>query len=338
MLDRREDGGAASADMGVGRPPDDRWKHAYGLVAKIAPDCMYPPDYRRLDGVVDFHMHVGFGRIDPLAQMKLASRAGMRGVNFKVSQFPTVELARTTNEAVREWADREAVRPAEAFGALVLGPLVGGINLRLVRRIIAIGGRTIWLPVLESAQHLEQALGFSREEARRQGTYVLDRGKLVPEAVELIKIVSDADVALSLGHLGPEEMMAVAEVIEKSGFKKGFVDHPFDPPLQLSEQNVYDLVRAGLHVNWTWFELSQFVGIDPHAMVQVTRKIGADNVLLSTDACLPIFPDSVEGMRMMVETFRIFGFEEDEMQKMQALNACRLLGVEPYPALAGKAR
>lgn len=319
------------SNKGIGRPPDDRWKHAYELIAALPSETMYPPDYRRLDGVVDFHMHVGFGRIDPVAQLKLASQAGMRGIVFKISQLPTVELARTTSQVVREWAELEGLRPAEAFGGLVLGPMVGGINLRLARRIIAIGGRVIWLPVLESAQHLEQARGLSRKEARRQGIYVLAGGRLIPEVVELVKIVADADVALSLGHLGPEEMMAVAEEIDKAGFKKGFVDHPLDPPLQLSEQNLYDLVRAGLHLNWTLFELSQWCGIDPRAMAQITRKVGPDRVTLSTDAFFAATPDSVEGMRLMVETFRLFGFDAGEMRKMQGLNACRLLGAEPYP-------
>jgi hypothetical protein len=211
--------------------------------------------------------------------------------------------------------------------------MVGGINLRLARRVIQIGGRVMWLPVLESAQHLEQARGLPRDEARRQGIYVLNGGRLIPEVVELVKIVADANVALSLGHLGPEEMMAVAEEIDKTGFKKGFVDHPFDPPLQLSEQNLYDLVRAGLSLNWTFFELSQWCGIDPRAMEYVTRKVGPDRVTLSSDAFCAAAPDSVEGMRLLVETFRLFGFNADEMRKMQCLNACRLLGVEPYPAL-----
>ena len=325
------------SDQVVDRPYDDRWKYTYEMLAALQSEIMYPPDYRRLDGAVDFHMHVGFGRIDPLAQLKLASRAGMRGIVFKISQFPTVEMARIANQAVRDWAEREGVRPAEAFGGLVLGAMGGGINLRLARRIIKIGGRVIWLPVLESAQHLERAVGRSSEDARRKGVYVLAGGRLIPQVMELIKIVADADVALSLGHLGPEEMMAVAEEIDKAGFKKGFVDHPFNPPLQLSEQNLYDLAQAGLHLNWTMFELSQWCGVDPRAMARVTRKVGPDRVTLSTDAFVAVTPDSVEGMRLMVETFRLFGFDDDEMRKMQGLNACRLLGVEPYPLSGGGA-
>ena len=319
--------------QGVGRPPDDRWKYGYELVASFPSETMYPPDYRHLEGVIDFHMHVGFSRIDPMAQLKLASRAGMRGIGFKISQFPTVELARSVSQEVRIWAEKEGLRPAEAFGGVVMGPMVGGINLLLARRIIKVGGRVVWLPVLESAQHLEQARGLPREEARRQGTYILNGGRLIPEVVELVKIVADADVALSLGHLSPQEMLAVAEEIDKAGFKKGFVDHPFNPPLGLSEQNVYDLVRAGLHLNWTLWEMSHWVGIDPRALVKVTRKVGADLVTLSTDACYAPLPDSVEGMRLMVEIFRVFGFDADEMRKMQGLNACRLLGVDPYPPL-----
>ncbi len=244
-----------------------------------------------------------------------------------------MELARTTSQTVREWAEREGVRPAEAFGGVVMGPMVGGINLLLARRIIKVGGRVIWLPVLESAQHLEQALGLPRKEAGRRGIYILNGGRLIPEVVELVKIVADADVALSLGHLSPEEMIAVAEEIDQADFKKGFVDHPFNPPLGLSEQNVYDLVRAGLHLNWTLWELSHWVGIDPRALMKVTRKVGADHVTLSTDACYAPLSDSVEGMRLIVETFRLFGFDAEAMRKMQCLNACRLLGVEPYPPL-----
>ena len=131
--------------------------------------------------------------------------------------------------------------------------------------------------------------------------------------------------------------MAVAEEIEKVGFKKGFVDHPLDPPLQLSEQNLYELVRAGLHLNWTLFEMSQWCGIDPRAMAHITRKVGPDRVTLSTDAFFAATPDSVEGMRLMVETFRLFGFAADEMRMMQGVNACRLLGVEPYPLSSGGA-
>ncbi len=322
-------------DEGLGRPPDDRWKLGYELVANYPSETNYPPDYRQLDNAVDMHMHVGFSRLDPVAQLKLASRAGMRGIVFKISQFPTAELARTTTEVVREWAEREGVRPAEAFGGLVLGPMVGGINLLLARRIIKIGGRIIWLPVLESARHLEYARGLSHEEAQRKGTSILNGGRLIPEVVELVKMVADTDVALSLGHQGPEEMMAVAEEIDKAGYQKGFVDHPFNPPLGLSAQNLYDLARAGLHLNWTYWELSHWVAIDPRAMAQVTRKVGTDKAILSTDACFAPAPDSVEGMRLMVEIFRALGFGAEEVLKMKSLNACRLLGIEPYPPSGG---
>ncbi len=67
-------------EQGVRRPSDDRWKYTYEMLAALQSEIMYPPDYRRLDGVVDFHMHVGFARIDPVGQLKLASRSGMRGL------------------------------------------------------------------------------------------------------------------------------------------------------------------------------------------------------------------------------------------------------------------
>ena len=66
--------------QGVGRPPDDRWKYGYELVASFPSETMYPPDYRHLEGVIDFHMHVGFSRIDPMSQLLTGSLPGVKPV------------------------------------------------------------------------------------------------------------------------------------------------------------------------------------------------------------------------------------------------------------------
>lgn len=319
----------------VGAPPDDRFKFAYEQVANYPSETMFPPyDDSVLKGTVDFHVHAGKRRIDPVAQMKHASRAGMRAVVFKNAQNATVDLARTTNLIVQEWCEAQAVEPAEAFGGVVLGTLTGGVNVELVRYQVGLGAKIVWLPVLTSAQHLEKARGLPREEALRRGVRVIEGGKLLPEVVDVIRIVADADVVLSLGHLSPEEMRAVAEEVERQGYRKAIVDHPFDPPLELTEQDLYDLVRAGLTLNFTWFELSQFVGIDPRDVGVIAKNAGVGRVILSSDGCLPIFPDSVESLRMLGHTMAVLGFDASQVEAMRSLNSCALLNIEPTRAQA----
>src|SRR5690606_22875813 len=152
----------------TGGPPDDRYTLLYELVANYPFETMFPPDYGILQGAVDPHMHIGQRRIDPVAQLKQATRAGRRGVVFKNAQISTVDVAHTASRVVAEWAEMEGLEPAEAFGAVVLGTMTGGINLDLVRYVIQAGGKVVWLPVLTSAQHLEKALRLPRQEARRR--------------------------------------------------------------------------------------------------------------------------------------------------------------------------
>src|SRR5438094_769694 len=67
-----------------------------------------------------------------------------------------------------------------------------------------------------------------RDEARKVGVYVLDdHGRLISEIRDTVRLCADHGVALSFGHLSPDEMDALAEEIAAVGFTRAFIDHPF---------------------------------------------------------------------------------------------------------------
>src|SRR5690606_24075361 len=66
---------------------------------------------------------------------------------------------------------------------------------------------------------------------------VLDgEGKVLPEVVEIIQQIADANIILNLGHTSFKEMVAVAEQAKRQGAKRIVCDHPFFLKLSLDQQ------------------------------------------------------------------------------------------------------
>lgn len=309
--------------------PDDRFRFEYEMIRSYRFPTVYPPDLSHVKDVVDFHMHVGAGRIDPIAQTKHASEAGMRAIVFKESAMPSVEIARITNEVVAEWAEGRGFRPTECFGGIVLDKPLGGINVGALKMALRHGAKVVWMPVLQSAHHLATAFQLPKAQAKAQGVSVLDaNGKLSDAVREVIELAAEHDAILSCGHQSPREILALAEEMQRVNFKKGVVDHPLHPLMCLSRNDINALADQGLYLNLTYAEMSQFVGVSPLHFRDIIRDVGVKQVVVSSDAGSGVFPDSVECMRIMKFTFGALGLSDSEMGMMMKSTSCKLLGIE----------
>ena len=76
------------------------------------------------------------------------------------------------------------------------------------------------------------------------------------------------------------------------------IDHPFSPFLNVSPEMMKELSPVGIFFNFTWDELSPLLGVDPQIMYNTIRDVGPEHFTLSSDAGEPLFPDSVEAMRL----------------------------------------
>jgi hypothetical protein len=89
---------------------------------------------------------------------------------------------------------------------------------------------------------------------------------------------------------------------------------------------------AGLWLNFTYDELSPLLGIDPANMYKAIRAIGPERCTLSSDAGEPLFPNSVESLRLLRNYMAAFGCTADEIRTMCAVNPSFIVGLSATAA------
>src|SRR4029450_11827637 len=123
------------------------------------------------------------------------------------------------------------------------------------------------------------------DEARKIGYTVIDEhGQLLPDVRDIIHLAADRGAALSFAHGTHEELWAMAEEVEKIGFDRAFVDHPFSPFVDLTVDEMKQFANAGIWLNFTYDELSPLLGVDPARMYDAIREAGPEPFTLSGDA------------------------------------------------------
>jgi hypothetical protein len=170
-----------------------------------------------------------------------------------------------------------------------------------------LGGRGKWFD--EKRRYDEPVPPVAWDDARKTGVYVLDdHGRLLPEIRDTIRLCADHGVALSFGHLSPEEMDAMASEM-----------------FELDVPAMQRWADAGVRFALTWDELSPLLGADPQDMVAAIRTVGPEHFMLSSDAGIPLLPRTVEAYRLLAATLRAYGMTEPEMQQLMSGSAEQIL-------------
>ena len=119
----------------------------------------------------------------------------------------------------------------------------------------------------------------------------------------------------------------MAEEVDRLGIKRAVVDHPFSPFVDLDFDQMRQLAKAGIYMNFTYDELSPLLGVDPARMYQAIRAVGVEHVTLSSDAGEPLFPNSVECVRLMRAYMRAFGLTDGEAYQATVTNPGKVVGL-----------
>ena len=146
---------------------------------------------------------------------------------------------------------------------------------------------------------------------------------------EIVRICAEKGVALFFGHATHKEIYKLAEEVNKVGLDRAVIDHPFSPFLNVSVDQMKELSEVGILFNFTYDELSPLLGVDPQLMYNAIREVGPEHFTLSSDAGEPLFPDSVESMRLIRGYMEAFGLTEDELYTVCTRNPSKVVGREP---------
>ena len=142
---------------------------------------------------------------------------------------------------------------------------------------------------------------------------------------DIIRLVADRGATLSFAHASHPELYAMAEEVGKIGFDHAFVDHPFSPFVDLSVEEMRWFANEGIYLNFTFDEISPIRGVDPFEMYDAIRAIGVARVTLSSDAGEPIFPNSVESMRLMCTYMAAMGLSDEEVRRVSVENPAAVM-------------
>jgi Family of unknown function (DUF6282) len=192
--------------------------------------------------------------------------------------------------------------------------------------IYRLGGRGVWF---DPKRRLDDPVPPQAwDVALKTGLYMLDdHGRLRPEIRDTVRLCHDHGVTLSLGHASPQEMDALASEIAAIGFRRAFIDHPFSEVFELDVEAMKRWAAAGVRFALTWDELSPLLGVDPQDMVAAIRAVGPEFFMLSSDAGIPLLPDTVEAYRLLAATLRGYGMTEPEMRQLMHGSAKEIVNV-----------
>jgi hypothetical protein len=331
------------ATNNVSGPTKERFQKSYEIRRAFKDAVQCPPEVPGVRGAIDVHCHADQGHQDGLALAKHASQNSMGGILFK-SIVGGPQAVKKIQENVNRFAEEEKLEPVQCWAGYVIretkAPSLDAIRSRLSPEVVAIwmpvalhantlskvGGRKIWWDPTASRNELTPPLPW--EEALKIGHYLLDKkGNLKPLIRDILHLAADAGKAFFFGHATHAEIFAMAEEVEKIGFKRAVVDHPFSPFVDLSIEQMKLLANVGIYLNFTYDELSPLLGIDPHTMYQAIRAIGVEYAVLSSDAGEPLFPNTVEAIRLMRAYMRAFGLNDDEIHRISTVNPAAIVGI-----------
>lgn len=338
-------------------PVRERCVTSYPARRGYRPGVVHPPKVPGVRGSIDIHCHAHEGQQDALSLAKLASESGMAGILYKTigpisgEYQPAMEIAKVRDDLQR-WADETGIAPIACWAGYGITMDNKVPSLEKLRTHLDSGVAGVWLPVFNHANTYNKVGGkaiwmhedadpkahtdpLPWDEALKYGHYTMDgAGKLKPFYEDVIRMVADYDVPLFFGHATHPEIEAIAGLLVRLGFKRGVIDHPFSPFVDLSVAQMKDMAAAGIYLNFTYDEISPLLGVDPKRIYDAIRQIGVQQVTLSSDAGEPLFPHSVECMRLIRGYMEAFGLSADELDQVCCHNPAQIMKLEQRMAAA----
>ena len=314
------------------------------------------PEMKLMKGAIDIHMHcmpdTVQRRMDEIEMAGMARDYGMRALLLKCHDTMTADRAYYVNKVVED---------IEVFGGVVLNYAVGGFNPHAVVASIQFGGKCVWMPTRSAAYYWEylRRKGFTGasgtifnpferklvEEGRLKGLMALTpKGELLPEIIEILGVIADADIMLGTGHLDPkDEQKGLISEAMNTGVKKIVVTHPLmdHPPalIPYPKDELVDLAKKGVYMDLPYIMMSgwKFVTGTPDAKesyytprqyANMIKTIGAEHCVMSTDFGQVHNPPPPEGLRIFIRAMMDNGISDREIKMMVSENPAKLLGIK----------
>ena len=286
-----------------------------------------------LRGAIDLHIHAAPDIVPRLLNdfelAEAARAAGMAAIVLKSHHMLTADRAQIA---------QNAFPGVKVFGGLALNlPACGGVNPEAVKVAIRMGAKVIWLPTLSAANHIEKTktrvtgnLGVMSQGFKPQPVCVVgDSRVVVPELVEILKLIAEADIILATGHLSVPEIKTVVAAATATGVRKVLVNHPELWLIGMSIEDQRELAATGamMEVCIRSATAPGHAELSPRVLAERIAAVGAEHVVMATDYGQVDSPPAPEGMRWYVAQMLEYGISAKDVEIMTKANPSRLLGL-----------
>lgn len=236
---------------------------------------------------------------------------------------------------------REVVPTVRTMGSITLNAAVGGMNAVAVEMAARDGISYVWFPTVDAANESENRPEFPlgvtpplwvrlQDELTQEGIIkgpvpVVDtKGNLLPETIDVIKIIAKNDLILATGHLGRDEIFTVVDEAITQGVKRIVVTHPEYPSqnILLEDQILLSEMGAMLERCFVTYHSGKY---DWMQMLENVRSCGIDNSFFATDLGQPKNPPVEDGLALMADKAFEAGFSDDEVHQLCVVNPARLV-------------
>jgi hypothetical protein len=289
-----------------------------------------------LEGAIDLHCH-GYPeialdvkmRVEDLEAAQLSARARMKGFVLKSHMWPTVG---------RVYQLKNQIQGIEIWPSITLNDSVGGFSPWATESALKQGAKVIWMPTWSAKNDLQRG-GFSHFMKRHlstlnkfgdeNGLVVFNNsGEIDWKVKEILALAKDYDVAVSTGHLSPEEGIALAREAKEIGLKKLIFGHPDSKSVGGQMEHIKEMARMNFFIEFTFLgTLPTFQRISPKEICRRIKEIGVKRSILTTDTFYEWTPPPSEMMRMFIATILEEGITRDEVETMVRRNPEELLNI-----------
>jgi hypothetical protein len=283
----------------------------------------------QLQGIIDIHAHsdpdVQPRRYDALQFAREAKAQGMAGAVLKSHEVPTAQLAYMINQLVPGF---------QSWGTLVLNRSVGGINPRAVEIQSMVKGnylKLVFMPTKDAENPQAHA-------ENRPYVPVSKDGVLLPETIEVMKLIVKYNLVLATGHVQPSDALLLTSEAHRMGIKSMVVTHPtlqHTTVAQMQEEarngaylefTANPIIPAGQHGSPTI--IPNPPSRKPEEWAADMRAIGPEHIIMSGDFGGPNYPPFVEGWKMYIAALKGAGITDAEIHLMSCTNPAHLLGMD----------
>ncbi len=276
-----------------------------------------------LDGVIDLHVHsdpdirTRLRSLDDFETVGKFDEVGARAVLLKNHFMPTAD---------RAYLVRKMVPGIEVFGGVCLNRAAGGLNPDAIMTAALVKGgygKMVWFPTFDAEHQLRRA---PRNEAFVRVTD--EGGELVPAARECLNVIAGENLALSTGHLAPNEAVTLCREARALGITKLLVGHALSDPGRYTVEQIQEVVAAGGTIEHCFLSTLATSGPEPVPIakyVEAIRAVGAEHSILSTDLGQAENPIHPMGFKIFILELMRAGITQAEIDLMTRVNPARML-------------